>query len=336
MFNIRTKAFTLLELLVVVVIILILVAVLLPVVNEAWRHAEVVKCKNNLRQVGAWFMQEAVRNHMYHSGGENRTSPGVWPDIHQLLVNSFGSQATAGVHDITHCASSKADSLLRPAWATCSYAYVGNMNMTYTCTSTACGCGKEVWRLYWAGVNYTGDHSSDDAGGNFDKFKGMWPDNLADNLIFLEKSADPGEGQDTEGNPIPTIPDHQDAESFGDGDRRKFRDLRALRAVPVTISDNRSNRPLLMDILVYRTTGTADLPSASSTSWKAADLPLDPDDNTGVLYANHCSTSVANKKGWGINIFYSSGNIAWKNWDELRFQVMAKNKADDVYDSYFY
>ena len=326
MFNGRTKAFTLIELLVVVTIILILVAVILPVLNQAWQSAEVVKCKNNLRQVGLWFLQEAVKNRMYHPGGDDRTAPGLWPDIHSMLASSFRTT------EITRCPSVKPDSPLRPDWATCSYAYVGNMNLTYDCTCDTCGSnpGRKVWRLYWAGVNYTGDHGNDDAGGNFDKFKGMYPDNLADNLAFLKDSADEDEPDE------PTIPDHQDTDRFTSNDRKKFRDLRALRAVPITPSDNRSNRPLLMDILVYRTTGTANLPSASSTRWKATDLTLDPDDNVGVLYANHCSTSAVKKKGWGLNIFYSSGNVEWKRWDQLRFQVMARNKAGGTYDSYFY
>ncbi|MFH1731318.1 MAG: type II secretion system protein [Planctomycetota bacterium] len=325
MFNGRTKAFTLIELLVVVTIILILVAVILPVLNQIWRDAEAVKCKSNLRQVGLWFLQEAVRNHVYHSGGDGRTAPGLWPDIHSMLARSFRTT------EITRCPSVK-DSSLRPDWATCSYAYVGNMNLTYDCTCDTCGSspGKKVWRLYWAGVNYTGNHGNADAGGNFDRFKGMWPDNLADNLVFLKDSVDEGEPNE------PTIPAHQDTDLFTSKDRKKFRDLRALRAVPITPSDNRSNRPLLMDILVYRRTGTADLPSASKTSWKATDLILDADDNTGVLYANHCSTSAVKKTGWGINIFYSSGNVEWKRWDQLRFQVTAKNKASDTYDSYFY
>jgi len=324
MFNGRTKAFTLIELLVVITIILILVGVLLPVLNQIWRDAEKVKCKSNLRQIGQWFMQEAIRNRVYHSGGDDRTSPGVWPDIHSMLVRSLRTP------EITDCPSVKPDSPLRPDWATCSYAYVGNMNLTYDCTCSTCGGspGKKVWRLYWAGVDYTGDHGNDDAGGNFNRFAGMWPDNLADNLVFLKDSVDEGEPDE------PTIPDHQDTDRFTSNDRKKFRDLRALRAVPITMSDNRSSRPLLMDIVVYRTTGTADLPSASKPM--ATDLALDAHDNTGVLYANHCSTSAVKKKGWGINILYSTGNVEWKNWDELRFQVMAKNKGSGIYDSYFY
>lgn len=323
MFNGRTKAFTLIELLVVITIILILVAVILPVLNEVWRDAEKIKCKNNLRQVGMWFLQEAVTNRIYHPGGDDRVAPGIWPDIHSMLARSF--RAT----DITRCPSVK-DAVLRPDWATCSYAYVGNMNLTYDCTSNTCGGdpGQKVWRLYWAGVDYTGDHDSDIAGGNFNRLKGMWPDNLADNLIFLKDSVDKDEPNE------PTIPDHQDTDRFTSNDRKKFRDLRALRAVPITMSDNRSSRPLLMDILVYRATETADLPSASKPM--ATDLALDAYDNAGVLYANHCSTSAIKKKGWGVNIFYSSGNVEWKRWDQLRFQVMARNKTSGSYDSYFY
>ena len=322
----RPKAFTLIELLVVITIILILVAVTLPVLNAIWQDASALRCKNNLKQMGLWFLQESVRNRIYHPGGDDRTSPGTWPDVHSMLVSSFKTT------EITHCPSVKPDSALRPdAWSTCSYAYVGNMNLTYKCTCDACGSdpGKKVWRLYWSGVNYTGDHGIDDVGGNLDKLKNL---PLAANLYFQSKSVDEGEPTS------PTIPDHQDTDTFTSKDRKKFRDLRALRAMPITPSDHKINQPLLMDIVVYRTTGTAGMPTSSNTSWKATDLDITEANKEGVLRANHCNTSATKKRGWGINVFYSSGNVEWKRWDELRFQVMAKKVSQDgdKYHSYFY
>ena len=326
----RTKAFTLIELLVVVVIILILVAVMVPVLTKVWKGAEVVQCKNNMKQVGLWFVQEAVTNRMYHSGGSGRTGPGNWPDIHALLLTSLKTPK------ITHCASVKENSPLRAnAWATCSYAYLGNAAVTYSCKCSTCGDnpGKQVWRFYWSGVDYKGDHGNTDAGGDLNGLKGL---PLADNLVFLESSVDADEAN------TPTIPEHQDTDQFATGDVKKFRDIRALRALPVSPADHRSNQPILCDFAVYRTgnftfTGA---PTSSTTSWKATDLDdiITEQNKVGLLFANHCVTSATGKNGWGINVFYSSGNIAWKRWDELRFQVMARKvpSDDDKHHWYFF
>ncbi len=325
----RRRGFTLIELLMVVVVIAILVAVALPVLFKILSDAEIVQCQGRLKNVGTWFIAEAVvpRNRAYPAGHPTqRTSPGRWPTIHSELISSLKTE------EITRCPSVKPESpLSSDVWSTCSYAYVGNMNLMYSCTCSECGSdGKDVWRLYWSGVDYTGDHGDADAGGNLNKLKGL---PLADNLVFLRGSVDGDEPTS------PTIPDHQDTAVFTSDDRPvKFRDQRALRAIPMTPADHNRSVPLVLDILVYRTTGTTGFPTSSATSWKASDLDITETNKYDVLYANHCNTSATNKRDWGINIFYSNGQVKWKGWDDLRFQVTVKKVVEDAnkYHSYFY
>jgi prepilin-type N-terminal cleavage/methylation domain-containing protein len=306
--------FTIIELLVVIAIIIILAGIAVPLLAQMGRTAGIVECANNLRQVGLYIIGEAVKpGRGYPRGG---SSPGSWTDAHAAVVGALGS-------GVTTCPVAVPASPMNPRqWSTCSYAYVGNLSPTYVCKCATCGDdpGKDIWSLYWSGVNYTGNHERS----NRDTFKNL---PLADNLVFKPDSVDPDEPSE------PTIPVHQDTDKFHSKDRVKFRTQRALREIPETPEDSKASLPLLMDIVVLR----AKPPAASS--WEDAHEHVTETNKLTCLYANHCGTSASSKQDWGANIFYTNGSVQWKNWDELRFQVMAPNISvggDSQNHYYFY
>jgi len=305
------SGFTLIELLVVVTIIITLATIGFPLISSIMGSTDRMQCASRMRQIGIWLIGEAVKRGEYPAGG---THPGEWSEAF--------SQMTAALKqpEIGQCPAAKPSSLVNPTqWAGCSYAYLGNLSPTYTCECSNCGDdpGKQIWRLYWSGVNYTGNHDWSDKG----DFKDL---PLALNLVWNPKGKDEGEPSS------PTIPVHQDTEKFHNDDRVKFRTQRALREVPQTPEDNRGGLPLLTDIVVLKS-----LPSGAS-SWQNAHRYVSDADKQNNLYGNHCGGSASKKGGWGINILYADQSVRWKEWQNLRFQVMAKSVIGSSSAHFFY
>ena len=318
----RAEGFTLIELLIVITVILILASISIPVMTKIWRDAEVVKCRSNLSQLGKLILASSTVSGYYPGNPMHLDAwgPGQWDAVFDDLV-ARGDRDTR----IGDCPSSKTGSPTDPRKSTgkfssCSYAYMGALTPTYVCyCSSWCKTeGRDIWRLYWSGVDYGGAVSyhkaADGSNLDFHTFKSL---PLADNLKWQANRSDPTE------NTWPTVPDHQDLAPMGPSDVRKEEYRRALKAIPRTPEDHKSQLPLLMDILVYK--GTArPRPASGATEWKAKSLSITNANKATVLYANHCSTSATSKTDWGINIFYTNGSVQWKTWDQLRFQVMQK------------
>lgn len=72
-----TRAFTLVELLVVISIIAVLVAILLPALQRARESAQTVQCASNLRQIGVAMRTFAHNNFDRLPGAANRGSTGT-------------------------------------------------------------------------------------------------------------------------------------------------------------------------------------------------------------------------------------------------------------------
>ena len=310
--NGRNRAFTLIELLVVVGIILILVAISVPIIGAALRAAQQAHCASNLGQLNKLITMAA--QNAYPPGG---TTPADWsPSILGKLDNPDSLTCPAADE---HSPTDPADQ----SWATCSYAYVGNLYPTYPCTH--CSDGKRLWKLYWSGVDYTGGHEDggrDTDDSTFSKANGY---ELSDNVAFDASKAGAGEPAD------PTIPDHQDLGYFS-GLRSPTE--RALRQVPGR-RESSGGRPLMMDIVVLTQKPAAT--GAGAGAWRFAHTDItEADKAAGILFANHCNTPAASKKGWGINILYTGGSVQWRTWDELRFQVRAPHADGTTDHSYYY
>ena len=82
--NLRSRNFTLIELLIVVAIISILAAMLLPALNKARERARIATCTNNLKQLGLGNLQYTADFEDYLPAGWQATND--YPSLHSRIL----------------------------------------------------------------------------------------------------------------------------------------------------------------------------------------------------------------------------------------------------------
>lgn len=87
-----TRAFTLLEMLVVIAVIGVLVALLLPALTRSQKRAQQVRCASNLHQIGLGLQVFVADNHTYPTflSPTNSEHSGLW--FAQLAREGLGAQ----------------------------------------------------------------------------------------------------------------------------------------------------------------------------------------------------------------------------------------------------
>lgn len=171
----RSRAFTLIELLIVISIITVLIAMLLPALSAAREAARDLQCKSNLRQLGLCVIQYANENSLY--------LPPAW-----LRIESSSDQAPAFRY-----------------FATAKHSYVtpyvkkyGNgawsFPKVYTCPSSNVPGSVLKSGYVEAGPNQTASwvgymHSTSASGGEYNSSRKLSRvTNPADCLFFMEKA----------------------------------------------------------------------------------------------------------------------------------------------------
>jgi prepilin-type N-terminal cleavage/methylation domain-containing protein len=150
----RTKAFTLLELLVVIAVIAILAALLLPALNRAKYAADSAGCKSNLRQIMVGMTMYVQEIHEYPWLGSNEP---IGP-VHTLITRLVPFTTPGPERNYTVGST---------GWA-----YVGPRKSIWACPGYNRICGAlDPWGLWGASYAYNTSGSNPNVG--FDPGRGL-------------------------------------------------------------------------------------------------------------------------------------------------------------------
>lgn len=134
--RIRSRGFTLVELLVVVAIIAVLIALLMPSLTRARESAKMVQCQSNMRQLVLAMTMYADANRSWFPGGAVYNDPRLedwvyWQSNRSMRDSALGRYLGAMRIELLHCPS---DSDNRPRVLTEVYRPSYTMNVLFRST----------------------------------------------------------------------------------------------------------------------------------------------------------------------------------------------------------